>query len=83
MMPTALLWIADVVPSAFLGRFSSYVTTFGFLGQFLSPIVFAPVARSLGVHGVFLAAGVVAVTGLVLSVGGVLLHRNLVRSRAD
>jgi ACDE family multidrug resistance protein len=83
MMPTALLWIADVVPSAFLGRFSSYITTFGFLGQFLSPIAFAPVARSLGVEGVFLAAGVVAVTGLVLSVGGVLLHRNVVRSRAD
>lgn len=75
MLPTVMLWIGDVVPSSFLGRFSSYLTTFGFLGQFLSPILFAPVAESLEVNGVFLAASIVAAAGLVFALLGLAVHK--------
>ena len=67
MLPTLMLWIGDVVSTSFLGRFSSYLTTFGFLGQFLSPIFFAPVSNFLGVNEVFLFASFVSIVGLALS----------------
>lgn len=68
MMPTVMVWIGDVVPSSFRGRFSSYLGTFGFIGQFLSPILFAPVFIQLGFKGVFIAgAGVGAVWLALLS----------------
>lgn len=70
MLPTVMLWVADIVPTSFLGRFSSYLTTFGFLGQFLSPVLFAPVAGAIQVNGVFLVAATVAAMGLVLSLAG-------------
>jgi hypothetical protein len=38
-----MVWIGEIVPPAFRGRFSSYLGTAGFIGQFLSPILFAPV----------------------------------------
>lgn len=69
-LPTTMLWVGDVVPSLFLGRFSSYLTTFGFLGQFLSPIVFAPVAGSIGLSAVFLAAATVSLVSLFFSIFG-------------
>ena len=75
MLPTAMLWVGDLVPPSFRGRFSSYITTFGFLGQFLSPIVFAPVAAAPDVNRVFLAAAIVAAAGLALSLVGVALWR--------
>ncbi len=66
-LPTVMLWIGDVVSPSFLGRFSSYLSTFGFLGQFLSPIAFAPFAGWLGVGRVFMVAFFVGLGGLVLS----------------
>ncbi|MGD8723749.1 MAG: hypothetical protein PVG00_07425 [Desulfobacterales bacterium] len=38
IMPTVMVWVGAVVPPSFRGRFSSYLGTFGFIGQFLSPI---------------------------------------------
>jgi MFS family permease len=69
IMPTVMVWVGAVVPPSFRGRFSSYLGTFGFIGQFLSPILFAPVFLLLGFDGVFLVgAGVGAVWfGLLLS----------------
>jgi MFS family permease len=62
ILPTVMVWIGAVVPPSFRGRFSSYLGTFGFVGQFLSPIVFAPILILLGFQGVFLTgAGVGAV----------------------
>ncbi|MGD9367502.1 MAG: MFS transporter, partial [Desulfobacteraceae bacterium] len=36
ILPTVMVWIGDIVPPAFRGRFSSYLGTAGFIGQFLS-----------------------------------------------
>ncbi|MFO8033679.1 MAG: MFS transporter [Candidatus Bipolaricaulota bacterium] len=67
MRPTVMLWVGDVVPTPFLGRFSSYLATFGFLGQFLSPVFFGPVAKALQVGGVFLVATGISAAGLLLA----------------
>lgn len=66
MMPTVMVWIGDTVPPSFRGRFSSYLGTFGFIGQFLSPIVFAPVFVQFGFRGVFTAGAGTGVVWLVL-----------------
>ena len=62
IMPTLMVWIGEAVPIAFRGRFSSYLGTAGFIGQFLSPIFFGPIMATAGLHGVF---GVAAAVGFV------------------
>lgn len=57
-LPTVMRWVGDAVPPMFHGRFTSYLGTFGFVGQFLSPILFSPVVAKLGLKGVFLVAGI-------------------------
>ena len=70
ILPTVMVWIGEVVPPSFRGRFSSYLGTFGFIGQFLSPILFAPVFMLVGLKGVFLVgAGIGAVWFLLLLFG--------------
>jgi len=70
ILPTVMVWIGAVVPPSFRGRFSSYLGSFGFIGQFLSPILFAPVFMLVGLKGVFMVgAGVGAVWFLMLLFG--------------
>lgn len=67
ILPTVMVWIGDIVPPAFRGRFSSYLGTAGFIGQFLSPILFAPFFMLAGLKSVFLVgAGIGAVWFLIL-----------------
>jgi MFS family permease len=76
MMPTVMVWIGAVVPPSFRGRFSSYLGTFGFIGQFLSPIVFAPVFMLAGLKGVFtVGAGIGAAWFLLLLFGSGRTHK--------
>ncbi|MGD9132211.1 MAG: MFS transporter [Desulfobacterales bacterium] len=81
ILPTVMVWIGDVVPASFRGRFSSYLGTFGFIGQFLSPILFAPIFMLVGLNGVFMVgAGVGAAWFLILFFGvgkahKIILHR--------
>ncbi len=65
LMPTVMVWIGEVVPPSFRGRFSSYLGTFGFIGQFMSPILFAPVFIHLGFKGVFMTGAGVGMVWLV------------------
>jgi ACDE family multidrug resistance protein len=68
IMPTVMVWVGALVPPAFRGRFSSYLGTFGFVGQFLSPILFAPIFSLLQFKGVFLVcAGIGALWFVLLS----------------
>jgi len=71
IMPTVMVWIGDAVPPSFRGRFSSYLGTFGFIGQFLSPIVFAPVFMLLGFKGVYLTGAAVGAVWFVPLLAGV------------
>lgn len=70
IMPTVMVWVGAVVPPSFRGRFSSYLGTFGFIGQFLSPILFAPVFMLLGLKGVFLVGAGVGAIWFVLLLSG-------------
>jgi MFS transporter, ACDE family, multidrug resistance protein len=67
VFPTVLLWVEELVPADRQGQFSSYVAMAGYIGQFLSPILFGVVAGALGVRSVFgAAAGAVGVALLVI-----------------
>jgi ACDE family multidrug resistance protein len=70
ILPTVMVWIGEAVPPSFRGRFSSYLGTFGFIGQFLSPILFAPVLVLLGLKGVFLVGAGVGAAWFVLLLSG-------------
>jgi MFS family permease len=70
IMPTVMVWVGVVVPPSFRGRFSAYLGTFGFIGQFLSPILFAPIFVPLGFKGVFLVGAGVGAVWLVLLLSG-------------
>jgi MFS family permease len=69
IMPTVMVWIGEVVPPSFRGRFSAYLGSSGYIGQFLSPYLFAPVYMLVTIKGVFLVSAVVGLAwflGLVL-----------------
>ncbi|MGD8353646.1 MAG: MFS transporter [Pseudomonadota bacterium] len=68
IMPTVMVWIGDAVPPSYRGRFSSYLGTFGFIGQFLSPILFAPVIILGGLKGVFMTGTAIGASWLALVV---------------
>ncbi|MFC2032248.1 MFS transporter [Chloroflexota bacterium] len=57
VLPAALVWLSEVVPISFHGRFISYVGTFGFIGGFFPPIIFRPVVLLLNLNSVFMIAG--------------------------
>jgi ACDE family multidrug resistance protein len=57
VMPAVPVWAGELVPASFRGRITSYIATFSYTGQFLSPIILNPVASSLGLNSVFLVAG--------------------------
>ena len=57
IMPAVPVWAGELVPVSFRGRITSYIATFSYTGQFLSPIILNPVASSLGLNAVFLVAG--------------------------
>ncbi|MFC2122688.1 MFS transporter [Bacteroidota bacterium] len=59
--PAVTVWTGESVPAQFRGRITSYLATFGFIGQFMSPIILSPIATSLGLNAVFIVlAGVSA-----------------------
>ena len=64
MMPNLNVWTANEVPDALRGRALGGLTTFMFLGQFLSPIVSQPARQSLGMTATY---GLVGVSLLVFS----------------
>lgn len=67
ILPSVMVWLGSVVPPSFRGRLGSYLGTLGFIGQFSSPVVFAPVLVLLGLEGVFrVGAGIGAAWFLLL-----------------
>ncbi|MFD1585395.1 MFS transporter [Halorientalis brevis] len=78
VFPSAFAWVESLAPPDRQGQYSSYVASFGYVGQFLSPLAFGPLVPAVGVRGAFAAAGVTAVVGAV-SLGGVLVGRRELR----
>lgn len=57
-MPAGLILLGELSESKFRGRVVSYYPTFGFVGQFTSPIIFGSISLWFGLSKVFLVAGV-------------------------
>lgn len=56
MIPNTNIWVMRIAPIAIRGREIGRLTTFWFLGQFLSPILLLPVSRMYSVPNTFLFA---------------------------
>jgi ACDE family multidrug resistance protein len=65
VMPAIQLWAGELVPASFRGRITSYLGTFGLVGQFLSPIILSPLESSFGLNAVFLIVGITCAVLLV------------------
>lgn len=70
VFPSAFAWIEALAPVDRQGQFSSYLASSGYLGQFLSPVLFGPLVPLFGVQSVFAAAAVaVAVSAAAFGIG--------------
>lgn len=69
VLPTLYSTLANVAPSTLKSSIMAAGTGAGFLGQFLSPVLLAPVVNYAGIKSVFYAAALIAlVAGLLLFV---------------
>lgn len=59
LMPNLNVWLTKEVPNSIRGRALGGLTTFMFLGQFLSPIATQPINNSFGLAATYGVAGVV------------------------
>lgn len=58
LLPNLNLWLVSLAPASIRGRAVGGLTTLVFFGQFMSPILFRPVANAVGLLGGFaIAAG--------------------------
>ncbi|MEW5857944.1 MAG: MFS transporter [Cyanobacteriota bacterium] len=57
LMPNLTVWLSAESPEALRGRLLGGLTTFFFLGQFLSPIVSQPVSQQVGLGTTYRLAG--------------------------
>jgi MFS family permease len=60
VFPSTFAWVEQFAPTDRQGQFSAYIATFGYTGQFLSPLVFGPLVPLVGVRGVFAVAAATA-----------------------
>jgi len=66
-IPNVNTWLAEVAPEKYRGRVMGGITTFVFLGQFLSPIATQPIQIAVDIPGLYLASGgYLLLTGLLL-----------------
>lgn len=82
LMPTLNNWVISKAPENVRGRYSGYLTTALFLGQFLAPLLIQPVAQALGIQPAFavIAAGSAGIA-LAYTAGSIRHRRG--RSAAD
>lgn len=78
-MPNYTTWFMARVPETQRGRASGLLTTAFFLGQFVSPLVSAPLVSAFGLSGAF---GALGVTLVVLGLGLVVVARRETRAAA-
>ncbi|MFM0045651.1 MFS transporter [Paraburkholderia sediminicola] len=59
-VPSTTGWLLGISPESLRGRAIGLLMTFTFLGQFFSPLVFAPILVHTGIRSLFGVAGVAA-----------------------
>jgi MFS family permease len=71
LLPNLNLWLVSVAPAPLRGRAVGGLTTLVFFGQFMSPILFRPVANAVGfLGGMAIAAGVFLFLGALFLAAG-------------
>lgn len=75
-LPSAMMWSGESVPPEFQGRITSYLATFGFVGQFTSPIILSPISGALSVSGMYMIISAAMAMGLGAWLAGWQLHRS-------
>ncbi|MBR7741844.1 MFS transporter [Phycicoccus sp. BSK3Z-2] len=75
VVPTLNLWIVDLVPAERRGRALGGLVSAIFLGQFLSPLVLAPLVSRIGVADAFAVSGALTVVVVLLGLGAHRLRR--------
>ncbi len=71
MIPNTNMWVMKIAPPEIRGKEIGKLTTFWFLGQFLSPVVIAPILKNLSLSSTFMmAAGFL----FLLSLGFLIFH---------
>ena len=71
MIPNTNMWVMKIAPPEIRGKEIGKLTTFWFLGQFLSPVIIVPVLKNLSLSSAFMMfAGCL----FLLSVGFLLFH---------
>lgn len=58
LMPNLNVWLSSIISDALRGRALGGLTTFFFLGQFLSPIVSQPITNSFGLGNTYVITGI-------------------------
>ena len=58
LMPNLNVWLSSIISDSLRGRALGGLTTFFFLGQFLSPIVSQPITNSLGLDRTYGFTGI-------------------------
>jgi MFS family permease len=61
LMPNSSLWLLAVTPENLRGKFIGRLTTFIFLGQFMSPVLVQPIQNLVGAKNTFLVLSIVLV----------------------
>lgn len=62
LMPNSSLWLLAVSPDNLRGKYIGRLTTFIFLGQFMSPIVVQPIQNLVGAKNTFLVTSIFLTT---------------------
>ncbi len=71
MIPNTNMWVMKIAPPQIRGKEIGKLTTFWFLGQFLSPIVIFPVLNALSVSSTFMLASAFL---FLMSIGFLIFH---------
>ena len=71
VFPSTFVWVESLAPETLQGQLSSYVAMAGYVGQFVSPVLFGVFVGPFGIRGPFAAAALAAGVGAVaLAVAG-------------
>lgn len=71
MIPNTNMWVMKITPPKIRGKEIGKLTTFWFLGQFLSPIIIFPVLKVLSLSSTFMVASGFL---FLMSIGFLILH---------
>jgi MFS family permease len=79
MIPNTNMWVMNIAPPEIRGREIGKLTTFWFLGQFLSPVIISPLLKILSLSTTFmLAAGVLFLISIAFMIAHFTKGRSLI-----